>query len=110
MAVDIHSLVQHSNDIERACCFSVKQDVRARGVLLITIAHGTDTTGFVAAGQGLHRCDQIVVILVGLLERPLVKRIAPDILEICFRQRRKPKHPIICGHALTASARGKPRC
>ena len=55
MAVDIHSLVQHSNDIERACCFSVEQDLRARGVLLIPIAYWTDTTEFVGAGQGLHR-------------------------------------------------------
>jgi len=83
MAVDIHSRVQHSNDIERARCFSVEQNVRARRILPIAIAHGTDTTGFVAAGQGLHRCQQIIILMVGLLERPLVKRIAPGIFEIC---------------------------
>lgn len=95
LAVDIHSLVQNSNRIERACCFLKGQVVRVRGVLLITMAHETDSTECVAASQGLHRCYQIVVVLVRLLERAVLKRIAPNILEIRFSQRREPAHRLL---------------
>jgi hypothetical protein len=42
MAFNIHSLVWSSDHVERAWRFSMKQDVRACGVLQIAIAHATN--------------------------------------------------------------------
>ncbi len=76
------SLVQHAAYVERAFSFPIEQDVRARGILQIAIAHATDTPGFVTARERLHRRDKFVVILVGLLQPPILERIASAILKI----------------------------
>ena len=63
-----------------------------------------------AANQPLNGRDDVPVILVGLLQRPLPKGVQPDFFQIGLGQRRQPVDAGAIAHVWPASASRMPCC
>lgn len=87
MLFDVHSLMQDPNHIDRVFRFAIEHDVGAHCVPEIFIANNTSPTDLFTARQRFHCSDQIAVVKVCLLERPMHDGIAPNVFEIEFGQR-----------------------
>ncbi|MDR6503197.1 hypothetical protein J2785_006390 [Burkholderia ambifaria] len=91
MSFDIHSLMQDPNHVDRVIRFAIEHDVRTYCVPEISIPNNASPASLFAARQRFHRPDQIAVVVVCLLERPMLDGITPNVFEIEFGQRCQPK-------------------
>jgi hypothetical protein len=87
MPIAVHPLMQDADDIEPDIRPSIKYQVLTDRILEVP---GTDI-GFPARpdafGERFNPGDQIVMVSIGLCERPMFARVEPDILQISFCER-----------------------
>ncbi len=84
MSFDVHPLMQDTDDVNGFIRFAVKHNVRASGVAEIPVANDANPPCFFAARQRFHGADQIAVIALCLLGRPMLGGIAPNVFKVEF--------------------------
>lgn len=84
MPLDIHALVQNAGNIQRVGCHAVEHNVGADGVLIIAFPNTAYAARFGIAREVFHRGDKVAYICIGLLKRPVLERVEPDLLQVDF--------------------------
>ncbi|CDN60138.1 hypothetical protein I35_1615 [Burkholderia cenocepacia H111] len=110
MSFDVHPLMQDTDDVDGFIRFAIEHNVRTSGVAKISVANNANPPRFFAARQRFHGANQIAVIVLCLLRRPMLGGIAPNVFKIAFSQRGQPKLSAFNRHAWPACGPGRPRC
>lgn len=86
MPFDIHALMQNPNDIERALRLAIENKVPTNRAFEISLTNIGRTSDLASLGKGLNRRDQIMMVLISLLQRPLPECVKPYLFKIRYRQ------------------------
>jgi len=82
----IHALMQNPNDIERAIRLAIENKMPTNRAFEITLTNIGWTSDLASLGKGLNRRDQVMMILISLLKRPLPECVKPYLFKIRNRQ------------------------
>ena len=97
MPLGVHPAMQDADDVNPVAPIPKIDDVRSCRVFEITRSH-IDIASFLRSyGQPLKHSIKLVLIGLGLFQRPAASRVAPYLPKVGLSGRREPKRPF-SGH------------
>lgn len=93
----VHSSMQDADNLDPVASISKIDDVRSGRVFEIAGPHINIATFLRSCGQAPERVIKLVLISLGLLQRPTANRVAPYLAKVGLGGRREPERPF-SGH------------